>query len=96
MDCTDTRPPPDTEQHALALGRALGVPADAADREARLYARYVSALALLCECAPLVDDESQAQQIDRLLAEAAAHYPLDWRRAGMSVEIAPRGIDAGR
>src|SRR5699024_593730 len=46
---------------ALALGRALGAPADAADREVRLYARYVQALALLCECAPFVDDEDVSE-----------------------------------
>ncbi len=76
---------------ALALGRALGAPADAADREVRLYARYVRALALLCECVPYVDDEDVSEQIDQALAEAASHHPLDWRRSGCMAEIAPRG-----
>lgn len=77
---------------ALVLGRVLGAPADAADREVRLYARYVQALALLCECAPFVDDEDVSERIDHALAAAAAHHPLDWRRSGCLAEIAPRGV----
>ena len=80
----------ETEFDALAVGRAMGAPDDACDREVRLYARYVRALALLCECAPYVDEPSYSQQIDEVLADASSHYPLDWRRSDCGVEIAPR------
>ena len=83
------------ESGALALGRGLGAPGDAGNREVRLYARYVRALALLCECAPYVDEPSYSEQIDEVLADAATHYPLDWRRSGCTVEVAPIGAGHG-
>ena len=93
MDHRDGLPPLDTDPAALELGRALGAPTDACDREARLYARYVRALALLCECAPYVDEESHTERIDEVLAAASLNYPLDWRRTGTGIDIAPRGAN---
>jgi hypothetical protein len=55
-----------------------------------LYARYVRALALLCECVPFVDDEEYVLLVDELLADACKHYPLAWRQAGVRREIALR------
>ena len=95
MDRTEDRSPFETESGALALGRALGAPADACDREVRLYARYVRVLALLCECAPYVDEASYADHIDEVLADASSNYPLEWRRSGCGVDISPRGIIGG-
>ncbi|HEV7914612.1 MAG TPA: hypothetical protein VGP22_12675 [Albitalea sp.] len=68
----------------------LGLPPDTPPREALLYARYVRALALLCECAPYVDEPDYADLIDTLLADACASYPLEWRRSAGRHEIAPR------
>ena len=93
MDRTEERSPLDMEPSALELGRALGAPADACDREVRLYARYVRVLALLCECAPYVDEESYSDRIDEVLVDASSNYPLEWRRSGRMVDISPRGID---
>jgi len=89
MERSEDPSPFETESGALAAGRALGAPGDACEREVRLYARYVRALALLCECAPYVDEPSYSEQIDEVLADACLHYPLDWRRSGCGVEIAP-------
>lgn len=63
---------------------------DLTPRERELYLRYVRALALLCECAPYVDEPDYTDLIDAVLAEAAEHYPLAWRRNGRHCEIAPR------
>jgi hypothetical protein len=63
---------------------------DLPEREFRLYVRYVRALALLCECAPFVDDEDYAELIDELLADAVKHYPLEGRHDGDRREIALR------
>ncbi len=60
------------------------------DREHRLYVRYVRALALLCECAPYVDDEDYLALIDELLADACKHYPLVTHQDGEYRGIAPR------
>ena len=96
MDRTEARLPFETERHVLDLGRALGAPADACDREAILYARYVRALVMLCECAPYVDDEGYADRLDELIRDASSNYPLDWRRCGESIDIAPRVFDEDR
>ena len=93
MDRTEDRSPFETESGALALGRALGAPADACDREVRLYARYVRVLALLCECEPYVDEASYAERVDEVLADASSNYPLEWRRSACVAEISPRSID---
>ena len=69
-------------------GLDLGV--ELPPREFRLYARYVRALALLCECAPFVDDVDYADLIDELLADAVKHYPLECRHDGERREIALR------
>ncbi len=61
--------------------------------EFRLYARYVRALALLCECAPFVDDPDYLNLIDELVADACKHYPLDCQRDGDRFEIALRAPD---
>jgi hypothetical protein len=74
---------------AMALERSLGLPADTPPAEALLYARYVRALALLCECAPYVDEEEYGELIEELLADACTSYPLAWRRLGGRYEIAP-------
>lgn len=63
---------------------------DMTERESRLYARYLRALALLCECAPFVDDQDYAELIDELVTDACKHYPLDCRRNGDFREIALR------
>jgi hypothetical protein len=63
---------------------------DLPERELRLYVRYVRALALLCECAPFVDDEDYTELIDELLADAVEHYPLECRHDGDRREIALR------
>jgi len=96
MDRTDDQSALESVSDELELGRALGAPAHACDREVRLYARYVRVLALLCECAPYVDEASYAERIDEALADACAHYPLEWRRSGCAVEISPCGIDGER
>ena len=66
---------PGSDPDAWLSGLKLGV--DLPEREFRLYARYVRALALLCECAPYVDDEDYTELIDELLADACKHYPLE-------------------
>jgi hypothetical protein len=63
---------------------------DLPEREFRLYVRYVRALALLCECAPFVDDAEYVDLIDELLADAVKHYPLERRHDGDRREIALR------
>ncbi len=72
----------DAYLHTLELG------VEGSEREIHLYAQYVRALALLCECAPYVDDDDYAELIDELLADACKHYPLIWRRDGARREIA--------
>lgn len=57
-------------------------------RERALYARYVRALALLCECAPYVDEPDYVDLIDELLADACRTYPLTWCRDGEYRQIA--------
>lgn len=76
--------PTDAWLEVVDLGVALPT------RERALYARYVRALALLCECAPYVDDEDYADLIDDLLADACRHYPLSWHRDGECRQIAVR------
>jgi hypothetical protein len=93
MDHFKAGAPFDTDPAELELGRALGAPVDACDRETRLYARYVRALALLCECAPYVDDESYAERIKEVLADASWNYPLEWRRSATGIELSPRSAD---
>ena len=75
---------PDGWQSEAALG--AGLP----ERERALYVRYVRALALLCECAPYVDEPDYTDMIDDLLEEACRHYPLAWQRDGERREIALR------
>lgn len=58
--------------------------------ESALYVRYVTALALLCECAPYVDEPDYLERMGDLLDEARANYPLEWRRNGDCFEIGPR------
>ncbi len=67
---------------------ALGPAADAASKA--LYARYLRTLALLCECAPYVDDPDYAELIDEVLDDACQHYPLHRSDQGEHREIAPR------
>lgn len=73
----------------MALTR-LGAGSLSAGETAQLYARYVRALALLCECFPYVDEPEYRELIDLLLADARAHYPLDVAGFGGSRQIAPR------
>ena len=75
---------PDAWLQELTLGVKMP------EREFRLYARYLRALALLCECAPYVDDADYAALIDELLADACEHYPLECRHDGDRREIALR------
>lgn len=58
--------------------------------QALLYQRYLSALLLLCECAPYVDEADYLVRLDALLEEACAHYPLQWQAHGPYRELAPR------
>ena len=69
---------------------------DMPEREFRLYVRYLRALALLCECAPYVDEEDYVELIDELLADACAHYPLDIHQDERNRQIAPRTAQAQR
>jgi hypothetical protein len=71
---------PGGDPDAWLSGLKLGV--ELPEREFRLYARYVRALALLCECASYVDDEDYSELIDELLADACKHYPLECLRDG--------------
>jgi hypothetical protein len=66
------------------------VTADADSRFDALYQRYVAALALLCECAPYVDEPDFADRIDALLDDAARHHPLQWQADGPRRALAPR------
>ena len=59
--------------------------------ESALYLRYVTVLALLCECAPYVDELDYLERIGDVLKEASENYPLEWRRNGDSFEVGPRG-----
>lgn len=99
MDRTEGHCTFDIADGPPALGRRLGAPGDASDREAALYARYVRALAMLCECAPWVDEPDHVDGIEAILADAASNHPLVWRRHGCLLEIAPSGfaaVDADR
>lgn len=69
---------------------ALGPHAD--DRTRDLYTRYLGALALLCECAPYVDEPDFVDAIDTLLDDAVRHYPLCWSADG---ECRALAADAG-
>ena len=73
--------------HTLDLGVEMP------DPEFRLYARYIRTLALLCECAPFVDDPDYLNLIDEMVADACKHYPLDCRRDGDRFELALRAPD---
>ena len=73
-----------------ALLARLGMTADASPAQRALYARYVRALALLSECAPYLEEPDYVDQIDVLLADAQAHYPLEVRKDGDRWAIAPR------
>lgn len=74
----------------LGLSATASAAASASAFEAALYARYVTALALLCECAPYVDEPDYVERIGEVLAQASANYPLEWRRSGGHFEIALR------
>lgn len=83
------RPPVSALDLAQLACPALG--ADASPREAELYVRYLRALALLCECAPYVDEPDYLAVIDALLDDAHTAYPLEVRKDGARRELAPRG-----
>lgn len=78
---------PDCAPDDLPAGLSAGL--DQTPRERELYVRYVRALALLCECAPYVDEPDYTDLIDEVLADAARHYPLTWQRDGARCAIAP-------
>lgn len=84
------RPPASVLDPVQLACPALGP--DASPREAELYVRYLRALALLCECAPYVDEPDYLALIDALLDDAHATYPLDVRKDGARRELAPRGM----
>lgn len=94
MNRLEDRPELAAPMDPVEFGRALGAPGDACDREVRLYARYVRVLALLCECAPYVDEPDHSDLIDQVLSDVSSNYPLDWRRLDCSVEISPRRHEA--
>jgi|JI10StandDraft_1071094.scaffolds.fasta_scaffold522147_2 hypothetical protein len=72
---------------AQALPTALTGP----DATSLLFARYVKALAMLCECQPFVDEPDYEAQLEALLHEACAAYGLDMQHAGGRFEIALPG-----
>lgn len=74
-------------RHAHAHDRAA---ADADTRFDALYQRYLAALALLCECAPYVDEPDFIERLDMLLDDAARHHPLQWQSDGPRRALAPR------
>jgi hypothetical protein len=76
---------PDASRVNLEMGRD-----GASEFEATLYLRYVTALVLLCECAPYVDELDYLERISDVLEEARGNYPLEWRRDGGGFEIGPR------
>lgn len=76
----------DSDPAAWLQTADLGV--DLPAREMQLYARYVRALALLCECAVYVDDEHYSTLIDEVIADACQHYPLVSRKNGDHCELA--------
>lgn len=86
MDQKDQGPQDDYDLSGCPTGdpdewlRTLKLGVDGSEAELRLYARYVRALALLCECAPFVDDADYVDLIDEVLADACRHYPLEWGR----------------
>ncbi|MFM9940151.1 MAG: hypothetical protein ACKVP7_11735 [Hyphomicrobiaceae bacterium] len=57
---------------------------------AALYGRYVGLLALLCECAPYVDEPDYVDLIEAALIDASSNYHVDFRRNDGSFEIALR------
>lgn len=59
-----------------------------ADPSAALFARYLKALALLCECQPYVDEPDFDAQIDALLRDACASYDIQMQHVGGRFEIA--------
>ena len=82
--CADAGSDAEVCLHTLALG------VEGSEREIHMYAQYVRALALLCECAPFVEEADYADLIDELLADACKNYPLEWRRDGVRRQIALR------
>ncbi|HXD06443.1 MAG TPA: hypothetical protein VN680_10360 [Burkholderiaceae bacterium] len=73
------------------MSAVQGTPAPGLESAAaqQLYMRYLRALALLCEVMPYVDEEAFILQIDDVLAEAGAHYPLLVGQAGLNRYIEP-------
>jgi hypothetical protein len=86
----ESETPEGTDSASDGWMHSLNLNIDLPEREFRLYARYVRVLALLCECAPFVDDAAYAELIDELLADAVKHYPLECRHDGDRREIALR------
>lgn len=76
-------PPADT---LARLGKGVAT----TPAEAELYVRYLRVLALLCECAPYVDEPDYVDLIADVLADAQAHYPLEARNIGATWQIAQR------
>lgn len=79
----------------MALAHKLGLSVDTPVNEAVLYVRFVRVLAVLCECAPYVDEADYLDLIEQVLDDACSGYPLDWRRSEGHYEIAPRGDREG-
>ena len=88
---------PESPKYPVSIGEVwlptLNLGVEGSDEGRRLYARYVRALALLCECVPFVDDEDYVSLVDELLADACKHYPLEWRQSGLRRELALRASD---
>jgi hypothetical protein len=70
-----------------ATNRFMSEPA-LADAQSLLFARYVKALALLCECQPYVDEPHFETQLDAVLREACAAYAIEMRHLDGRFEIA--------
>ena len=88
-----------TAQHPLTLDdkldlaeppRDFDLPMEVSGNFADLYRRYVTSLALLCECARYVDELDYVDLIEAVLKDASSNYPLDFRRCDGSIEIALR------
>jgi hypothetical protein len=93
---TDPLPPQIADRESAAWLQRLRQQSDLPEREFRLYVRYLRALALLCECAPYVDEDDYLELVDELLADAAANYPIEIHRDDNCRQIAPRAASIAR
>lgn len=84
----------DDELQLAEPAREGDLPMEVSGNFADLYKRYVRSLALLCECAPYVDEPDYVDLIEAVLKDASSNYPIDFRRCDGSIEIALRGVSS--